>query len=78
MSNSIFVTALGISLIYSLLKFAEMRFIIKENKPFKVIFQDTIFVYLSIVCGHYIIEQLAPLAEMGAATTKAFTDNPDF
>ena len=78
MSNSIFVTALGISLIYALLKFSEMRFIVKENKPFKLIFRDTIFVYLSIICGHYIIEQLSPLAKMGAVTTKAFTDNPDF
>ena len=78
MSNSIFVTALGISLIYTLLKFAEMRFILKENKPFKQIFRDAIFVYLSIVCAHFIIEQVAPLADMSKATTKAFIDNPDF
>ena len=78
MSNSIFVTALGISLVYTLFKFAEMRFIMKENKPFKEIFRDTIFVYLSIICGHYIIEQLSPLAEMSSSAPKAFIDQPDF
>ncbi len=75
--SSIFVTALGISIVYSLFKFAEMRFIVKENKPFKVIFRDSLFVYLSIVCGHYILEQLAPLAQI-TTSAKAFTDNPDF
>ena len=78
MSNSIFVTALGISMIYTLLKFAEMRFILKENKPFKVIFRDTIFVYLSVVGGNLIIEQMGALGEITSSTTKAFTDAPDF
>ena len=78
MSNSIFITALGISVIYALLKFVEMRFIIKENKPFKVIFRDTIFVYLSVVGGNFIIEQIGTLGEITNSSTKAFTDAPDF
>ena len=78
MSNSIFVTALGISMIYALLKFAEMRFILKENKPFKVIFRDTIFVYLSVVGGNFIIEQMGTLGDITSSSTKAFTDTPDF
>ena len=78
MSNSIFVTALGISMIYALVKFAEMRFILKENKPFKVIFRDTIFVYLSVVGGNFIIEQMGTLGEITSSSTKAFTDTPDF
>ena len=78
MSNSIFITALGISIIYALLKFVEMRFIIKENKPFKVIFRDTFFVYLSVVGGNFIFEQMGTLGEIASSSTKAFTDNPDF
>ena len=78
MSNSVFVTALGISVIYTLLKFIEMRFIVKENKPFKLLFRDSIFVYLSIVLGHFVIEQLAPLAEMKGGGTQVFTDTPNF
>jgi len=78
MSNSIFITALGISIIYALLKFVEMRFIIKENKPFKVIFRDTIFVYLSVVGGNFILDQMGTLGEIASSSTKAFTDNPDF
>ncbi len=65
-------------MIYALLKFTEMRFIIKENKPFKVIFRDTIFVYLSVVGRNFILEQLGTLGEMASSSTKAFTDNPDF
>lgn len=78
MNNSIFVTALGISMIYALLKFIEMRFIIKENKPIKVIFRDTIFVYLSVVGGNFILDQIKPLSDLTNSTTKAFTDTPDF
>lgn len=78
MNNSIFVTALGISTIYALFKFIEMRFIIKENKPIKVIFRDTIFVYLSVVGGNFILDQIKPLSDLTSSTTKAFTDTPDF
>ena len=65
-------------MIYALLTFAEMRFILKENKPFKVIFRDTIFVYLSVVGGNFIIEQMGTLGEITSSSTKAFTDTPDF
>ena len=77
MSNSIFITALGISVIYALLKFAEMRFIIKENKPFKVIFRDTIFVYFSVIIGYFIIEQFAVKSKI-FNEAPVFVDKPGF
>ena len=78
MSNSIFVTGVAIACAYLLFRFIEMRFILKENKPFKVIFRDTIFVYLSVVGGNFIIEQMGTLGEITSSSTKAFTDTPDF
>ena len=37
------LTSSVISVIYFVLKFIEMRLILKENKPLKDLFKDTIF-----------------------------------
>ena len=45
--NNILINSFIISFIYLILKFLEMRFIIKENKPLKDLLKDTIYVYIS-------------------------------
>ena len=56
MSNY-FVIGLISSIMYLVFKFIEMRFILKENKPLKELFRDTLIVYLSVVSGLFISEQ---------------------
>jgi len=80
MSN-IFINAGAISIIYFIAKFIEMRFIEQENKPLKVLIKDSLIVYICILVGHYLIEQLSPMIQEGgsvSSTPAVFTGNPDF
>jgi hypothetical protein len=57
-----------------------MRFIIKENKPLKILFRDGLIVYLSTVAGYYVLEQIQPLTNgiLESGKVVAFTNQPDF
>jgi hypothetical protein len=79
--NNIFIIAAAISIIFLLLKFLEMRFIEKENKPIKLLFRDALLVYFSVLIGYFILEQLKATSQSGgdgATSTPVFTDNPGF
>ncbi len=73
--ENIFILAAFISLLFAIVKFIEMRFIDKENKPVKLLVRDTLIVYISVVSGHYIFEQFKTV---GVGEIKAFTDTPGF
>ncbi len=77
MESSNFFNALIISIVYLLFKFIEMRFIIKKNKPLKELVREALLVYLSILAGYFIIEQIIPL-KSALQVPKVFTDTPDF
>ena len=77
MSGSIFITAIGVSIIYVIFKFIEMRIIIKENKPLKVLFRDTLIVYLSVLLGNFVLTQITPNIELDT-TPEIFTNDPSF
>ena len=55
---SSFILAGIISVLYALFRFLEMRFILKETKPLKFILRDAIIVYLSVIAGIFIMEQV--------------------
>ena len=76
MSN-IYILAAVISFTFFMVKFIEMRFIEKENKPLKLLIRDTLFVYFSVVAGNFVVDQLKIVTKQ-SDTTKAFVDNPDF
>lgn len=79
--DNIFLVSGIISFIYFIAKFMEMRYVDKETKPFKIIFRDVLFVYVSVVIGFFIVEQLKPVVEETIHSTSiplAFTDNPPF
>ena len=82
--ENVFVFATVISFAFFIAKFIEMRFIEKENKPLKLLVRDTLFVYISVISGNFIVEQLKPIlkqsggADSGGGITKAFVDNPGF
>lgn len=77
MTNSIFILALTISISYILFKFLEMRFILKQNKPLKFIFRDSIMVYFSVLIGNFIMNQTTPFSGFSKPIS-VFTDIPDF
>ena len=77
--DNIFIIAVAISIIFLIVKFIEMRFIEKENKPLKFLIRDTLVVYFSVIAGYFIIEQIQPVMEGGIPSSPAvFTDNPEF
>ena len=68
-----------IAFIYLLMKFIEMRIVIKEVKPIKELMRDTLIVYLSAMVGLYIIDEFMPSGEIVKKTvTNVFTDMPGF
>jgi len=78
--NNIFLVAGIISVIFFIVKFLEMRFVDKESKPLKFLIRDTLIVYVSVVSGNFVYEQLTPVIAENAigSTPIAFTDNPPF
>jgi hypothetical protein len=76
--DNIFLNAGIIAVVYLLIRFGEMRIILKESRPLKELVKDTLLVYLSVIVGTYIIEQVIP-SEVGSNNfLGAFTDAPGF
>jgi hypothetical protein len=81
MMDNMFIIAAIISVVYFIVKFVEMRFLTKDNKPLKLLFRDAIIVYLSTVMGLFLVDQLKLVKKSlseNAESTRVFTDNPDF
>jgi hypothetical protein len=76
--DNVFVQAGIIAVLYLLMKFGEMRFVLKENKPIKLLMRDTIIVYISAIIGIYIIEEFLLQGVTAKTVPKAFVDNPTF
>ena len=78
--DNIFLIAGIISVIFFIAKFLEMRFIEKESKPLKYLIRDTLLVYVSVITGHFVYDQVTPAISENllSSTPIAFTDNPPF
>jgi hypothetical protein len=81
--ENMFVLALIISIVFVIVRFIEMRFIVKEDRPLKDLFKEGIQVYLSSVFGLYIATQFDVLnisnkIQRGGTNVSVFVDNPDF
>ena len=68
---------MAISVAYLIFKFIEMRFILKENKPIKVLARDTLIVYLSVLLGNFVMQQLTTV-KLSSKVTQVFTNDPGF
>ena len=58
MGESPFMLSATISVIYLLLRFLEMRFVLKEMKPLKTLIRDALLVYLSTLSGFYMLQHI--------------------
>jgi hypothetical protein len=76
--NNIFTNAGIIAVVYSLIKFVEMRMILKESRPVKELLRDSIIVYISTIAGMFIIDQMGSITTMGKKSTNVFVGNPEF
>lgn len=78
--DNIFLVAGIISVIFFIAKFLEMRYVEQEAKPLKILIRDSLLVYVSVVMGGFVLDQLTPVikeSELPSAPL-AFTDNPPF
>ena len=67
-----------IAFVYLLMKFVEMRIVVKETKEMKELIRDTVIVYLSSMIGLYIINEFMPSNSVTKTVTNVFTDAPWF
>jgi hypothetical protein len=56
--ENIFLFSMVISIIYIVLKYLEMKLIIKEPKPIKLIIRDALIVYISSISGFFVLSHL--------------------
>ena len=80
MTSNVFINAGAIAIIFLIIQFIKMRFVEKENKPLKELIKDTLIVYISVLSGYYLLEQLSPMMETvtGNNSPAVFTGNPEF
>ena len=71
------IVGLVVSVCYLLFKFIEMRFVLKENKPLKILVRDTVLVYLSVILGNFVISQIGE-KNITAKLPEVFTNDPGF
>jgi hypothetical protein len=76
--DNVFIQAGIIAVLYLLLKFGEMRFVLKETKPIKFLMRDTVIVFTSSIMGMYIIDQFMLQGGPSKNVPSAFMDNPTF
>jgi len=74
---SVFITGVAVACAYLLFRFIEMRFILKENKPVKLLARDTIIVYLSVLLGCFVMKQMGGM-NLASKVPQVFTNTPDF
>jgi len=78
--DNIFLVAGIISVIFLIAKFLEMQYIDKEPKAIKFLIRDALLVYVSVIGGWFVLDQLKPVIEdiEIPSSPLAFTDNPPF
>jgi hypothetical protein len=79
MNNSPFILSGIVAVIYMLFRFLEMRFILKEAKPLKILFRDGLLVFISVFLGNFVLKQLLSLnGKVNGKSLDVFTNDPDF
>jgi uncharacterized protein YebE (UPF0316 family) len=71
-----FISATAIVIIYVIIKVLETKFVLKEEICIKKLVTDAVCVYISVIVGVFVIEQVS--STIDTKSTFAFTSNPDF
>ena len=69
-----------ISIIYLIVKFLEMRFVSKENKPLKILVLDALIVFVASMITSFIFEQFDIMNILNKINTTPviLTNSPNF
>ncbi len=69
-----------ISIIYLIIKFLEMRFVSKENKPLKKLLLDALIVFVASIITSFIFEQfdITNILNKINSTPVILTNTPNF
>ena len=78
MANSIFYISFAVSFCFIVFKFIEMKFIVKENVPVKLLARDTLLVYLSVLLGNFVYSQIGGMDNLVGKVPEVFTNSPEF
>ena len=80
--DNIFLLAAIIAVSFFLFKFLEMRFILKEGRPLKLLIRESLQVYISAVIGLFIAGQFKVVSNtvntIGGGNVNVFVDTPGF
>ena len=58
-------------------KLVEQKFILKEPRPFKILARDTLFTYMSVVVGLFLINQFAGTIDSNKQPS-VYINDPNF
>ncbi len=60
-----FIASCVIAIVYIVSRYLEMRIMKKETIPLKVLFRDTLIVYVCAITGLFLMEQLNSIMQSG-------------
>lgn len=76
MEQGQWVTSIAISIVYFIIRFIEIKFILKEDIILKQMIRDTILVFISSILGLFILTQVN--TDVSSNIPAVFTGKPDF
>jgi len=78
--DNIYIISFAISIIYTIFKIIEMRFLDSEHKKsLKYIIRDSLFVYFSCIITFFLIDQIYPsIKNLTNTKPSIFTSEPGF
>lgn len=74
--NNLFITSIFIAVAFLVLKIVDTKYIKKETLVLKLVFRDTILVYLSSLIGIYLLDNIN--SNVSENNVSVYTDKPDF
>jgi hypothetical protein len=79
MQENSFMISILIAVCFSLLKYVEMKYVVKEMKPLKLWVRDGILVFVCSMIGFFLVDQMNQLnKQSGGSSAHIFTNAPDF
>ena len=78
--NNEFITSLTITIIVFTIKFLEMRLILKENKGLKVLFIESLIVFIASIISLFILNEFKVfnIISTGKGVPDVFVNQPNF
>lgn len=79
----ILTLSLASATVYLIIRFIEMKYIDKDDKPIKILMKDAMYVFLGVYLANFIVEQMGDISqgktiEGGSKKTPAFIGDPEF